>query len=237
MECKKSDLQKVIDYLKQKADLFKEVREKFHIGDDLGLVSVPEYHEYNIGQVSKILLKDGKDYTKYQGVFGGTILLEIKPERIVVRPVYKNDEAYVVSIYFSPGVVENIRGFTLDEKFLLAPDEIIKGLFAHECAEYLLNFKKESIPSEMLAILEEKMQREEFTDQNWAAILSGLQEQCSADSLACLFGYKEEIIAYLEFNKKRIQEQEDFPGGLYRPPRRKVEELQTRIDFIKKVIE
>lgn len=36
--------------------------------------------------------------------------------------------------------------------------------------------------------------------------------------------------------RERIAEQEDFPGGLCRPPREKLAELQFRVDFINAVI-
>lgn len=218
MKWREEDIQRVLEYLNKKTGLFIEVRNKFQINDSLALVCAPERHKYSFspGVLSKVLMIDGGYY------FDDPTPQKLDSSRIVVGPVgrlIKN----TVSVYFAPGVAENKKGVFLEEKYFSAPDEVIKGLLAHECAEYLLYYGGTYLKYEYLSA------RSSPKDQD---ISSHLIDQCPADLLACLFGYKKEMVALLNFGKEILQGWEDFPLGLYRPPRVIVKELNARLEFI-----
>ncbi len=227
MEWREEDVQRVLEYLKNKVNLFYYVRERFQIGNILGLVSCPEVHEYFQGAVFKVFGRAGGEIIRYRSVlFNESLSLSLNTDgtlvnRVAVHPTFCQGSAYVMSIYFSPGLMENLRRTCfLDEEFFSAPDDVLIGLYAHECAEHLLHYAEKKIPADKKATIECRTEGLEF------------ESQCRADLLACLFGFAEELKAFLVFRKERLLEQEDFPGGIYRPPSRMAEELQTRIDFL-----
>lgn len=241
------DVQRVLDYLKQRVDVFKEIRRKLGIGEELGLASFPQCHDFVDGFIDEIILKNGKPhvdvfYPTYKLGMTRVELEEAPLNRIVVMPAFNEDgRAYIISVYFSPGRLENKQGIALDESFFSAPEQVLEGIIAHECAEYIWNFKWETISRESLNAMGERFSSwyERFIAYP-DAIRCALEEQYPADFLASAAGFGEEMTRCLEFKKNRCLLWEDFPPNSayalrYKRPQIFAAELQARIDFIKGV--
>lgn len=245
MQWQESDLKRVLDYLRQKAELFKEVRSRFNIGDELGLASMPECHySFSPGSLEYVALRYGFPHVNCLYPVPGTHRMiikatEIPSERIVVGPSYSaRGEAHLASIYFAPGIMENQTGINLDEKFFEASDEVFSGLIAHECAEFLLHVRGENITPDWQKFLAEKITaRKKYFEPLLRQTIEYLAGQCRADILAASCGCEKEIIALLRFTIDRYLEREslDSPWALpYRTPQEVAEEFRIRLAVLTK---
>jgi hypothetical protein len=214
----------VIEYLEKNKDEFLQMREACGIDEAVGLGSLPRYHVYSQwGALIPIKVRDGKRMIK-QMTFVGTInnFVPLRPKdinNIVVMPSGKSDQ-HLVSVYPKRGCME---GGGLEQRMLDAGRDVFCGLVSHELAEYWLNFDKDNIPLEF----------REKLDTIYSPS-DDVREQSKADVLGSLYGYQQQVLAFLNLHLDCLKTYEDFPGGLVRPPHETIKELEDRIRIVKR---
>lgn len=216
----------VEEYLKENKDAFLQAREKFGIGESVGLGTLPYFHDYfEWGKLVPIKVKNNKWLAPERTFFGlssvSTFPLSMLEEYkdITVQPSGSR-KLYFVSIYPRKGFCE--RG-ELEKRAIESSTEAFCGLASHEFAEYLLNFNKRSIHSKF----KRKVNAIKASDKQ-------IKYQSMADVLASLYGYKQGVLAYLNLRLNCLKAYEDYPGGLIRPPHDLIKEVGERIELVEK---
>ena len=216
-------------YLEKKVSLFEQTRKDLGVGENVGLGLYENdpfrfgWHYYDLATIKGVKVKNNKWYVKSSNIIGNLISLFfpilIEDECIIIPPSGPKN-LFLVSFYPRQGVYENGR---LETKLFEASDGIFCGISSHELAEYFLFFDKKSISNQFKQIL-------------WSIRASNDQvmEQIKADVLASLLGYREQILAYLNFHLECVNTYGDYPfDGNLKSRYSVIQELDERIRLVK----
>jgi hypothetical protein len=216
----------VKEYLKENKDAFLQAREKFGIGERIGLGALPYFHDYfEWGELIPIKVKNNEWLASERTFFGlssvSTFPISMLEEYkdITIQPSGSR-KLFFVSIYPRQGFCE--RG-ELEKRAIEPSTKAFCGLASHEFAEYLLNFNKESIPTKF----KQKVNSIKASDDQ-------IKDQSMADVLASLYGYKQGVLAHLNLQLSCLKTYKDYPGGLVRPPHNLIKEAEERIELVEK---
>lgn len=189
--------------LERLVPVFLEIRAQMGVGENIGFGSLREVHgeERTLGSLPDIR-RSKKGEIKYSipGFLGQVQQEPLSSEEaknILVMPKPSGKRERIVSIYDpDEDLGERI------ESLVDAPDEIIIGLIAHELAHSY--DAKTKFPSKILSVLE-KLHKEEQLDSKdkWKYDTTNEPE---IEIIAALFGYKEQIIAKIDFMLNRLNQ-------------------------------
>lgn len=223
----------VRNYLVKRVSLFEQIRKDLGVGENVGLGFYESdpfrfgWNYYSWARIDAVKVKNNKWYLKRFGIrsllsFLLSFFIENKYiNEYIVIPPSGSKKLYLVSFYPRQGVSENGR---LEERLFKAPDEVFCGISSHELAEYFLNFNKERVPCQF----RQKLDYIKASDDQ-------IREQSKADVLASLHGYKQQILAYLEFSIECTKTYKDFTSGvLLKAPHDLIQEANERIELVRK---
>lgn len=212
-------IEKLRERLKLLVPKFLEIRQKMGFDDRIGFGFLKEVHEGEItlGSLPTIKKSQRNGQRKYStpnflvGVFYKNISEEDE-KNILIMP-NPDREGKIVSV-FDPA-------YEIDkwEKLANASDDVFVGIIAHELAH---EFKSGSqLPQNINHVLKQRLEDEYgIKHKNWQA---GNDEE-EIDIIASSFGYKDQIIAKLDFVIKRIGEY----GPYFKEKERLIRELERR---------
>jgi len=211
------------------APTFLDVRKKMGIKDNVGFGYLPETHrsESSLGALPAIK-KDEKGKIRYSiaGFLGpGRVFIDLseKDEKnILVMPVApksSESEQAIVSICDDWEEWDKNQSPFADN-LINAPDDVFIGLIAHELAH---SYGSESkFPPEIRSILENR-HREIYPEikREWRYDTTDEEE---IDIIASLSGYKEQVIAKIDFMIDRFNKY----GPYFKEKERVIKSLETR---------
>ncbi len=187
----------------QLVPVFLEIRERMGVKEDIGFGYLPEFHSEGISlgglaEIRKTKLGD----IKYGAPAGlGQSYQEALPKEeeknILVMPGFLDKKQRMVSIY-DPCEEWDTKGEF--SHLTDAPDDVFVGLIAHELA-HSYNARSK-FPPEVRAALE-KRHKDISPDSKYKWRYDTDDEE-EMDIIAGLFGYKEQVVAKIDFMIDRI---------------------------------
>jgi len=186
--------------MEQLVPTFLEIREKMGAGEDVGFAYLPEVIEGGIssGSLPRISRKkNGRIECDSMGFFMSVSKKELPEERekdIFVMPKDSARKKRVVSI------ADPFDEYYEGPKLLEASDDVFVGLIAHELAHSYNT--KTKFPPEIRAVLE-KRYKDNDPDSKYKWQYDTHDEE-EMDVLAALFGYKDQVVARLDFMLDRM---------------------------------
>ena len=214
--------------IKEKSDLFGQTREKLGVTPAVGLAVLPRLHGgYTAGAISATSRKNGSISYTAPGFLYSADVAVLKPEemdKVVMVPDYNLEHPYFVSVFQRAGH----DGSTFEPRLLTCSDEILNGLYGHELAHWVDEFKE--LPPEISEGLDDVVAVSE-RDVNIQS-----SSEVRADLIAARYGLKREIIAKTDY---MIECLSSYPRpkidyGLFRTPLEVKVEMESRKGFVEK---
>jgi len=206
-------------------DRFLEIRDRFGIDDRIGFASLPKAHgAYSLGMmIEGRTTNDGLlVYQNCQGMFAETELLPLEEmSRALILPS-KSPGSYVVSVYQRKGWWDLEP---IEERVLDVSDLVLEGVVAHELSHWVKEFGvlPEPISEALLkksARVDQRIinaYRGNAEDKGWLDhVWAPCNDEDTIDVIAGLFGFKDAVVAKLDYMAGCIQE---YAGPDYDGPR------------------
>jgi len=209
--------------MEQFVPTFLEIREKMGIKDDIGFGYLPEFHSEGISLGGLPDIKRTKKGDIEYSVQGW--LLQIEQEKlakeeeknILVMPKHLEHKQRIVSIH-DPHEKWDTKGEF--PHLIDAPDDVFIGLIAHELAHSYNSRSK--LPPEVRSILEKRYKdNRPGSKYKWSYDTHDEEEM---DVIASLFGYKDQVVANLDFMIDRINKM----GPYFRNKQHIIKSLEVR---------
>lgn len=196
-------------FLSDRLRLFFAVRESFGFGEDLGLGSLPGRHYPNTWMKVVPMIRPHRILATGPP---RRISMDLKRDIVVV-----GSEEALLSVYPKPTSIGPDRMEGFDSRFLGITDEALAGGYAHECAAYQI-YRRE-VPEE------------------YHGILMGISDrQKMEDALAAAYGYREELIGFMETHLRLlVYEPKPRRGWFIRGSLSIRDELEDRIASLKEL--
>ncbi|MEK7540808.1 MAG: hypothetical protein AAB529_01015 [Patescibacteria group bacterium] len=202
---------------------FLEIRKKMGIKEDIGFGYLPEFHGTGISMGGLPDIKKTKAGDIKYSVQGG--LLQVCQEKlpkeeeknILVMPKHLESKQRIVSIHDPFEEWDKSKTFT---HLVDAPDDVFIGLIVHELAHSYNSRSK--FPPKVRSVLENRQKKEDPDNKyKWSYDTHDEEEM---DIIASLFGYKNQVIAKLDFMIDRMNK----TGPNFRNRQYIIESLEDR---------
>lgn len=208
--------------LKQLTPAFLEIRKKMGIGENIGFGSLPKVHseQHTLGALPDIIkTKEGRIKYSCSGFLGQIYqekLSRKEAQDIFVMPNPSGQKEQRIVSVCDPYAEWNAEMANLTD----APDAVFVGVIAHELA-HCFN-PRSKFPPEIICVLKNRFRKENPNiKSNWS--YGGSDEQ-EIDIIAASFGYKEQIIAKIDFLISRLNK---F-GPYFKEKERIIKSLELR---------
>jgi hypothetical protein len=213
--------------IEQLVPIFLSAREKMGINEDVGFGSLPRVHSGGdtLGCLPDIIETEaGKIEYSIPGLLTQTLTEELTEEQrknIPIMPdLTKSRKGRIVSIY------DPYSEWDKDKKFGDIPDEVYVGVIAHELAHSFNS--KTKFSQEMIDALQASL-AEQYPSLKGKWGYDTTNEE-AMDLIAALFGYKEQIIAKIDFMIGRFNKM----GPYFKNKERVIKSLEVRKQHVLK---
>ena len=200
--------------LKNLAPAFIEIRERMGIGESVGFGYLPEVHSegQSLGALPEIKrMKSGDIEYSVTGRLQQTYWEKLPKEKeinIIVPPKYLGRRSKIVSVCDPYAKWDTSGEFS---SLIDASDDVYIGIIAHELAHTYTS--KSKFSPEVRKVLSDRCKKE-FPDtaEKWKWQYDVNDEQ-EVDIIASLFGYKDQIIAKIDFMLDRFNKLGPYAKG------------------------
>lgn len=208
--------QALLAKLKSFRPTFLDIRSSLGLGSEVGFGFIPSVHgAYTVGALPFLEKHEKGPERKrwYRPVLGHLLAVDYVPmtradrDRIIIMPDTKTSKPRVVSIYQRKGYAENVA---VEERLLTAPNEVIEGVIAHELTHMIRRRTRITRALRQRGIMD---------------------EEAEIDVTAAVLGYKQQILAKINYmiDCLRTYEGADRRGySLFRTPGEIIQEMESR---------
>lgn len=241
---------RLLERLQTLTPKFLAIRQKMGIGENVGFAMLPDAHGvFSLGRLVDAQQEGERTfYNNTVDFLSGGGKVSADPEYVIVKPGDTPDSS-MVSLFQRKGWRE--KG-AIEERILIAPDEVLEGVIAHEFAHVIERWAEQPdeasgrVPESVKSFLlqEEADYQTDYKNafESGAIFLpdngSGRFEG-NIDVIAALMGYKQQVLAKLEYMISCLLTYQDAhdtrPGG-FKSAGRAIEESRKRIAKVDKYV-